>query len=134
MPDPAPPPLIEFRGLTKAFAHGGHEAVQVVEPLDLTIVEGEFVVFVGPSGCGKTTVMRMVGGLETPTTGEVRLRGAPVTGQVRVPFDDLHGHTWRLVDPTHDVVYDRNGHDLVDGMFVRLGGWDWHLLRIEHAG
>ncbi len=64
----------------------------------------------------------------------VNLSGAPVTGQVRVPFDDLHGHTWRLVDPTHDVVYDRNGHDLVDGMFVRLGGWDWHLLRIEHAG
>ena len=64
----------------------------------------------------------------------VNLSGAPVTGQVRVPFDDLHGHTWRLVDPTHDVVYDRNGHDLVDGMFVRLGGWDWHLLRIERAG
>jgi glycosidase len=64
----------------------------------------------------------------------VNLSAVPVTGQVRVPFDDLHGHTWRLVDPTHDVVYDRNGHDLVDGMFVRLGGWDWHLLRIEPAG
>ena len=64
----------------------------------------------------------------------VNLSGAPVTGQVRVPFDDLHGHTWRLVDPTHDVVYERNGHDLVDGMFVRLGAWDWHLLRIEPAG
>ncbi len=40
--------------------------IPVVEPLSLTIAEGEFVVFVGPSGCGKTTVMRMVGGLETP--------------------------------------------------------------------
>lgn len=64
----------------------------------------------------------------------VNLSGAPATGQVRVPLDDLHGHTWRLVDPTHNVVYDRNGHDLVDGMFVRLGAWDWHLLRIEAAG
>jgi glycosidase len=64
----------------------------------------------------------------------VNLSEVPVTGQVRVPFDDLHGHTWRLIDPTHDVVYDRNGHDLVDGMFVRLAPWDWHLLRIEAAG
>ena len=45
-----------------------------------TIAEGEFVVFVGPSGCGKTTVMRMVGGLEVPTTGEVRLDGRRVAG------------------------------------------------------
>lgn len=64
----------------------------------------------------------------------VNLSGLPVTGQVRVPLDDLHGRTWRLVDPTHDVAYDRHGHDLVDGMFVRLGGWDWHLLRIDPAG
>ncbi len=61
----------------------------------------------------------------------VNLGGTAVTGQVRVPLDGLHGRMWRLVDPTHDVVYDRNGHDLVDGMFVRLAGWDWHLLRIE---
>lgn len=64
----------------------------------------------------------------------VNLSGGPVTGQVRVPLEDLHGRAWRLVDPTHDVAYDRNGHDLVDGMFVRLAGWDWHLLRIEPAG
>ncbi len=63
----------------------------------------------------------------------VNLSGAAVTGQVRVPLDGLHGRMWRLVDPTHDVVYERNGHDLVDGLFVRLGGWDWHLLRIDPA-
>jgi hypothetical protein len=61
----------------------------------------------------------------------VNLSAVPVTGQVRVPLDGLGGRMWRLVDPTHDVAYDRNGHDLVDGMFVRLGPWDWHLLRIE---
>ena len=38
-----------------------------------------------------------------------------------MPLDGLRGHMWRLVDPTHDVAYDRNGHDLVDGLFVRLG-------------
>ena len=61
----------------------------------------------------------------------VNLSGGTVTGRVRTPLDGLHGRMWRLVDPTHDVAYDRNGHDLVDGMFVRLGPWDWHLLRID---
>ena len=69
--------FIEFRALTKVFFDERGRATPVVEPLSLTIAEGEFVVFVGPSGCGKTTVMRMVGGLETPTTGEVLLDGRP---------------------------------------------------------
>ena len=45
---------------------------------DLAVGRQEFVAFLGPSGCGKTTLMRMVGGLENATTGEIRLDGAPV--------------------------------------------------------
>jgi len=44
-----------------------------VAPLDVTIEEGEFFSLVGPSGCGKTTTMRMIGGLETPTSGRIRI-------------------------------------------------------------
>jgi ABC-type nitrate/sulfonate/bicarbonate transport system ATPase subunit len=44
----------------------------------LTIAKGEFVVFLGPSGCGKTTLMRMVGGLDRPSSGDIRLEGRPV--------------------------------------------------------
>ena len=75
--------FIEFRGLTKVFEQENGRNVPVIDELDLSISEGEFVVFVGPSGCGKTTVMRMVGGLETPTTGDVLLKGQPVTGPSR---------------------------------------------------
>jgi ABC-type sugar transport system ATPase subunit len=49
-----------------------------VEGLDLTIVEGEFICFLGPSGCGKTTTLRMIAGLETPTSGEIYLRGRKI--------------------------------------------------------
>ena len=58
------------------------------------------MVFVGPSGCGKTTVMRMVGGLETPTTGEVLLRGKRVTAPNRekgMVFQSYSSFPWLTV-------------------------------------
>ena len=46
--------------------------------IDLEIAEGEFIALMGPSGCGKTTTLRMIAGLEEPTSGEVRLAGERV--------------------------------------------------------
>jgi ABC-type nitrate/sulfonate/bicarbonate transport system ATPase subunit len=94
------PAFIELRHLTKSFAHGRGPAVPVVEPLSMSIAEGEFVVFVGPSGCGKTTVMRMVGGLETPTTGEVLLNRRRVEGPSRekgMVFQSYSSFPWLTV-------------------------------------
>lgn len=53
--------------------------VEVIPPLDLTIEDGEFVVFVGPSGCGKSTLLRLIAGLEDVTSGEIRIDGSPAT-------------------------------------------------------
>jgi len=50
-----------------------------VAPMDLEIVDGEFLVLVGPSGCGKTTTLRMIAGLEEPTAGEIRIGDKDVT-------------------------------------------------------
>ncbi|MFQ5784135.1 MAG: ABC transporter ATP-binding protein [Alphaproteobacteria bacterium] len=58
-------------------------ATDVIHDVSLTVEEGDFVVFLGPSGCGKTTLMRIVGGLETVTSGEVRLASEKVTGPDR---------------------------------------------------
>ncbi|MDR3495662.1 MAG: ABC transporter ATP-binding protein [Ancalomicrobiaceae bacterium] len=67
---------LRFESVTKRF-----EPIQVVAETDLSIARNDFVVFLGPSGCGKTTLMRMVGGLDTPTSGRIllddRLVGAP---------------------------------------------------------
>ncbi len=58
---------ISLHDVSKAFDDG----TVAVEHLDLQILDGEFVVLVGPSGCGKTTTLRMVAGLEDPTSGEI---------------------------------------------------------------
>ena len=61
---------VETRKLRKEFT--GHTAVDGVE---LTIEEGEFLVLLGPSGCGKTTLLRMIAGLETQTSGDILIGG-----------------------------------------------------------
>ena len=53
--------------------------VEVIPPLDLTIEDGEFVVFVGPSGCGKSTLLRLIAGLEDVTSGVISIDGADAT-------------------------------------------------------
>ncbi|MFK7856336.1 MAG: ABC transporter ATP-binding protein [Granulosicoccus sp.] len=49
--------------------------VEVIPPLDLTIEDGEFAVFVGPSGCGKSTLLRLIAGLEDVTSGSIQIDG-----------------------------------------------------------
>jgi len=65
---------ITLENTTKSFGD-----VQVIPPLDLTIEDGEFAVFVGPSGCGKSTLLRMIAGLEELTSGNIRIDGEDVT-------------------------------------------------------
>jgi multiple sugar transport system ATP-binding protein len=65
---------ISLQSVTKSFGD-----VQVIPPLDLTINEGEFVVFVGPSGCGKSTLLRLIAGLEDITSGHIEIDGKDAT-------------------------------------------------------
>ena len=67
-------PHVELKSITKSFG-----TATVIPPLDLSITKGEFLVLVGPSGCGKTTTLRMLAGLETVSTGEIRINGREVT-------------------------------------------------------
>lgn len=69
--------IINVNGVTKTYLGGKFTAVDNVS---LNIKKGEIVAFVGPSGCGKTTVMRMVAGLEMPTTGDILVNGHEVHG------------------------------------------------------
>lgn len=63
-----------LKGLVKLYpATKGNPAFQAVKGIDLSIRDGEFMVFVGPSGCGKSTTLRMIAGLESITEGEIHI-------------------------------------------------------------
>ncbi len=66
-----PMPSIELDHITKNFG----TPANAVEDLTLTIPDGEFICLLGPSGCGKTTTLRMIAGLEMPTSGDIRIDG-----------------------------------------------------------
>src|SRR6266536_2632271 len=71
-------PAIELVGIRKSF-HSRRGVVAAVDGVDLIIGEGEFFSLLGPSGCGKTTTLRMIGGFEQPTSGQIELQGKDVT-------------------------------------------------------
>ena len=71
--------LLDVSGLKKVYEGSGRR-VEAVRDLTFTVDAGELVCLVGPSGCGKTTLLKCMGGLLTPTAGEVLLSGRRVSG------------------------------------------------------
>ncbi len=75
----APQLLIE--GVTRTFPGArGKPPTQALLPIDFAVRENDFVTILGPSGCGKSTLLRIVAGLDFPTSGQVLLDGARITG------------------------------------------------------
>ena len=73
-------PFVEFHRFTKSF-----DAVTAVSEMSFSLERGEFLAIVGPSGCGKSTLLMALAGLTQPTSGQVRVQGAPVLK----PYTDL---------------------------------------------
>jgi putative ABC transport system ATP-binding protein len=70
-------PLVSIRDLRKTYQRGA-ERVEVLHGIDLDIPEGDFVALMGPSGSGKTTLLNLIGGLDTPSGGEIDIDGARI--------------------------------------------------------
>ena len=70
-PDPTAAPPVSFRAVTKIYAGG--QSVVALDGLDLEVASGEFVALIGESGSGKSTLLHLSGGIDRPTSGEVRV-------------------------------------------------------------
>ncbi|ABN56782.1 MULTISPECIES: ABC transporter ATP-binding protein [Methanoculleus] len=91
---------VTIRDLGKAFPKEDGTATQALEGVNLEIRDTEFICLVGPSGCGKTTLLRIIAGLETATTGAVTVDGRAVTGpdpKRGMVFQEYSLFPWRRV-------------------------------------
>ncbi len=87
---------IEMKNIVKKYGDG----FPAVNDVSLDIADGEFMILVGPSGCGKSTVLKMLGGLIAPTSGEIRLRGDSQNGptpEIGIVYQQPLLLPWRTV-------------------------------------
>ncbi|MEO8611226.1 MAG: ABC transporter ATP-binding protein [Chloroflexota bacterium] len=91
---------LSVRDVTAVYDAPGGGTLPALDPLNFTIRPGEFVCLVGPSGCGKSTLIRILAGLQHPTTGVVLLDEQPIlepSAQVGLMFQDSNLMPWRTV-------------------------------------
>lgn len=69
--------IIELEGVTKTYRRGG-EQIHVLDRINLSVSEGGYLALMGPSGSGKTTLLNMIGGLDAPTNGSVKVCGEEI--------------------------------------------------------
>lgn len=104
--------MIELDNISKKFGD-----TQVLQPMSIDIAEGQTVVMIGPSGCGKSTLLRILIGLITTDTGEVRFRGEVMTPENVLKMRHLMGY----------VLQD-------GGLFPHLNVQDNVTLMAKHLG
>ena len=71
---------VEFRDVTRRYSGGRSGDTVALKNFNLTVSDGEFLILVGPSGCGKSTALRLLAGLDKPTSGEIRIGTTVVNG------------------------------------------------------
>lgn len=91
--------LLEVKGVYKLFNVNG-KSMEALHDVNLDIKENEFICFIGPSGCGKTTLLRLIAGLEEPSSGQILQNGLPIEGpgpERGMVFQEYSLFPWRTV-------------------------------------
>jgi ABC-type sugar transport system ATPase subunit len=123
--------VVETRDLTKRF-DGGHRAA--VDDVSLVTRQGEYLVLLGPSGCGKTTLLRMIAGLEQPTSGEVLIGGNVVNGlpprarRIAMVFQSYALYPHKSV--RNNIAFPLKAENVARDEVQRRVAWAAHLLGI----
>jgi putative ABC transport system ATP-binding protein len=95
--------IIVCRGVTKIYQQGAVD-VPALRGVDLDVEAGDFATLSGPSGSGKTTLLSLIGGLDRPTAGEIRVDGAAIAGMDSARLADLRLRKIGFVFQTYSLV------------------------------
>ncbi|HET9592253.1 MAG TPA: ABC transporter ATP-binding protein [Solirubrobacterales bacterium] len=95
-------PLVELAGVARRYDMG-EVTVTALEGVDLRVERGEFIVVLGPSGSGKTTLLNMIGALDSPTEGSIRIRGEDITRSSRAELFEFRRRTVSFIFQTFNL-------------------------------
>src|SRR5215467_393542 len=112
--------IVSCRGVTKTYRQGALE-VQALRGIDLDIEAGDFATLAGPSGSGKTTLLNLIGGLDTPTSGEVVVDGTKIARLTRNALADVRLHKIGFVFQTYSLIPVLSAQENVEFILELLG-------------
>jgi NitT/TauT family transport system ATP-binding protein len=104
--------LAEIKNVSKTYESDGNR-IQVLDNINFTVEDNDFICIVGPSGCGKSTLLRIIVGLEKPTSGEVLFKGeviAPDNPKVSMVFQNFALFPWLTVKENIELVLESKKH------------------------
>lgn len=111
---------LELSNVRKSYGAGAAEVV-ALHNISLTIQSGEFTAFAGSSGSGKTTLLNLIGGLDTPTAGEVILEGQSLASLTSRALADIRRHKLGFIFQTFNLLPVLTGLENVEYPLLRMG-------------
>lgn len=115
------PAVIECEGVVKEFTGGDGAVIRVLDGVSLRVARGEMVAIVGSSGAGKSTLLHVLGALERPSAGRIRLEGRAVEGLSEPELDALRNRAVGFVFQFHHLLREFSALENVM-MPMRIGG------------
>jgi lipoprotein-releasing system ATP-binding protein len=103
-PDPTKEPLVQMMQVRKAFNVGSPIETEVLHGIDLTLFKGDFCAVMGPSGSGKSTLLNIIGLLDRPTAGQLKMGNEETTALNDAALTHLRGHTIGFVFQYHHLL------------------------------
>src|SRR5205823_6478906 len=120
--DPTRMTVLEAVDLAKVYTGGDGAAITVLDGVNLQVVRGEMVAVVGASGAGKSTLLHLLGALDQPTRGSVRIAGTTLSGRADEEVSSLRNRTIGFVFQFHHLLREFTALENVM-MPLRIAGW-----------